>query len=249
MEVHHHHHEPHSHKKWHHYFWEFFMLFLAVTLGFLVENMREHYVEHQREKQYMKSFVNDVAADTARLNELIHLRNDRERMFDSLSYLLDQGPPYGSTNMIYYYSIFIPRMINIRFVPNDGTMQQLKNAGGLRLLRNQIVADSIVHYDVAVRGLIEVGENEMSLVYDYRNIAHRFFQSRVLDKMMNVNNLPMPPINNPALIPFTKADLNEFNYKLFGIKALNRAARREMKKVLLQAENLLALLKNEYHLK
>jgi len=41
MEVH-----AHSHterKKWTHYFWEFFMLFLAVTLGFLVENQREHY--------------------------------------------------------------------------------------------------------------------------------------------------------------------------------------------------------------
>jgi hypothetical protein len=36
MEVHAH---PHtSRKKWTHYFWEFFMLFLAVTLGFFVEN-------------------------------------------------------------------------------------------------------------------------------------------------------------------------------------------------------------------
>ena len=48
MEVH-----AHSHterKKWHHYFWEFFMLFLAVTLGFLVENMREHILDRKKEK-------------------------------------------------------------------------------------------------------------------------------------------------------------------------------------------------------
>jgi hypothetical protein len=43
MEVHAHTHTPR--KKWTHYFWEFFMLFLAVTLGFLVENWREHFVE------------------------------------------------------------------------------------------------------------------------------------------------------------------------------------------------------------
>ena len=246
MEVHAHTHT--DRKKWHHYFWEFFMLFLAVTLGFFVENMREHFVEHQREKQYIRSLVNDVAADTARLNELIQLRNDRERMFDSLSYLLDQGPPYDSTKMIYYYSIFIPRNVNLRFVANDGTMQQLKNAGGLRLIRNHFVVDSIVRYDVAIRSLTEIAENELSLVYDYRSIAHRFFDSRILDKMMNTNNLPAPPTNNPPLISFTKADLNEFNYKLFGIKALNRATRREIKKVLLQAENLLSMLKKEYHL-
>ena len=46
MEVHHHAHT--ARKKWTHYFWEFFMLFLAVTLGFFVENKREHYIEHQR---------------------------------------------------------------------------------------------------------------------------------------------------------------------------------------------------------
>ena len=58
MEVH-----THSHterKKWHHYFWEFLMLFLAVTLGFFVENQREHMAEHQREKQFMQSMLEDL---------------------------------------------------------------------------------------------------------------------------------------------------------------------------------------------
>src|SRR6185503_18885027 len=61
MEVHAHTHT--ARKKWTHYFWEFFMLFLAVTLGFLVENQREHYVEHRREKQYMQSMVEDLIKD------------------------------------------------------------------------------------------------------------------------------------------------------------------------------------------
>jgi hypothetical protein len=254
MEVHHHSHtaDPGLHggkKKWTHYFWEFFMLFLAVTLGFLVENQREHYVEHQREKQFIKSLVNEVEADTARLNEIIRNRDERERLFDSLSFLLDEGPPYDSTNRIYYYSIFIPRNTNIRFIPNDGTMQQLKNAGGLRLIRNRRVADSIIRYDVSIRALGQIAENEMSVIVDYRNIVHRFFNSRVLDQMMDTNNIPSPTMNNPPLLPFSKTDLNEFNYKLFGIKALNRGTRREIRRVLQQAENLLATLKKEYHLK
>jgi hypothetical protein len=61
MEVHAHSHTPR--KKWQHYLWEFLMLFLAVTLGFFVENQREHLVEHQREKQFVQSLFNDIKAD------------------------------------------------------------------------------------------------------------------------------------------------------------------------------------------
>lgn len=52
--------EVHTHterKRWTHYLWEFLMLFLAVTLGFFVENQREHYVEHQRAQVYMQSYA------------------------------------------------------------------------------------------------------------------------------------------------------------------------------------------------
>jgi hypothetical protein len=50
MEVHQHSHTPR--KKWHHYFWEFLMLFLAVTLGFLVENQRATSLLEILKKEY-----------------------------------------------------------------------------------------------------------------------------------------------------------------------------------------------------
>lgn len=225
------------------------MLFLAVTLGFLVENQREHFIEHQREKQLIKSLANDIIADTLRLHTIIDLRTEREIILDSLSTLLDSGPPYNSTNHIYYYGIFIPRNFPITFIPNDGTLQQLKNAGGLRLIRERKVVDSITRYDVSLRSLNKMADNEMSIIIDFRTVANRIYDSRVLDKMMDSNNIPSPPTNNPPLMPFTRSDLNDFNYKLFGIKALNRAERRELSKVLLQARNLLNLLVEEYRLK
>ena len=49
MEVHKHPHHITHKKKWGEYLLEFFMLFLAVFLGFVAENFREHQVEHQRE--------------------------------------------------------------------------------------------------------------------------------------------------------------------------------------------------------
>src|SRR3954468_5958326 len=52
MEVHKHPHHVTHKKKWGEYLLEFFMLFLAVFLGFVAENIRESNADHEREKQY-----------------------------------------------------------------------------------------------------------------------------------------------------------------------------------------------------
>ncbi|MDQ6757315.1 MAG: hypothetical protein M3004_10305 [Bacteroidota bacterium] len=39
------------------------MLFLAAFLGFIAENIREHIVEKEREKQYMQSLLLDLKTD------------------------------------------------------------------------------------------------------------------------------------------------------------------------------------------
>ena len=59
MEVHAHAHSPR--RKWTHYFWEFFMLFMAVTLGFFVENQREHYIEKvKRKSEYTRKLKSSL---------------------------------------------------------------------------------------------------------------------------------------------------------------------------------------------
>src|SRR4029079_1199146 len=83
MEVHQHAHHG-GKKSWKSYFWEFFMLFLAVTLGFFVENQREHYVEHQREKQYMQSMFEDLVQDTLEIRRISSLNNTHIKYIDTL---------------------------------------------------------------------------------------------------------------------------------------------------------------------
>ena len=162
MEVHAHTHT--ERKKWTHYFWEFLMLFLAVTLGFFVENQREHYVERQREKQYIRSLVQDLKLDTASLNNIIKLRRVRSEKNDSLILLFNRpdAAAYGSD--IYFFARFLTRGLGMRFYSNDGTMQQLKNSGGLRLVRQHAVADSIIRYDVATRTMLTQTQVEQTLI-------------------------------------------------------------------------------------
>jgi hypothetical protein len=245
MEVHHHAHS--ARKKWTHYFWEFLMLFLAVFCGFLAEYQLEHTIEHQREKKLMRSLLRDIITDSSRLYVIIGARNEKTRMMDSLSAILNARSNYDSTNIIYNYAVFVNRTIHYRFVPSEGTMQQLKNAGGLRLIGKQHIADSITQYDAAIRNLQLQQQLEESVMGDYHLIAHRFFDGRVFNRMMTPDNIPVPVTNNPPLNSFSKTDLNEFNYRLFLVQAQNRVNRRECNRLLLQARRLIKFLKEEYH--
>ncbi len=247
MEIHAHSHT--SRKKWTHYFWEFFMLFLAVTLGFIVENQREHYVEHQREKQFIQSLINDIKADTTRLAVIIQRRIDRDRHLDSMQFLVNRSDANNHTNEIYFYAVSAARSLLTRFVPNDGTMQQLKNSGAFRLIRKRVVADSIAKYDVSVRNYVRQMELEETLINDYRPAAAKIFNALLFDQMLDEdNNVNKLPPGNLPLLPYTKADLYDWNYKLTSMKNLNKANRRDGRLLLNQAKNLLDILQKEYHL-
>ena len=91
MEVHHHAHT--ARKKWTHYFWEFLMLFLAVFCGFLAENQREHFVEHQREKKYAASLLEDLKKDTADLSADIPFWKDYLEKIDTLRQEIQKSAP------------------------------------------------------------------------------------------------------------------------------------------------------------
>src|SRR4029078_8969649 len=72
MEIHKHPHHVTHKKKWPEYLLEFFMLFLAVFLGFLAENYRETIVNKEKEHHYMQNMIADLKADTADVNFAIY---------------------------------------------------------------------------------------------------------------------------------------------------------------------------------
>ena len=245
MEVHQHSHT--ARKKWTHYLWEFLMLFLAVFCGFLAEYQLEHKIEKNRERQFINSLVNDVMADTARLNTIIFNRTVRERRLDSLELLLNSPSPGNYAKDIYFFAVTAGRTNNIRFIPNDGTMQQLKNSGGLRLIRKHHVADSIAKYDVTVRFLSMQNELEESLINDYRETASNIFDARIFDQMLDSNNNVSKILKeDPKLLAFTQKELQRWNYRMYAMKALNKAIRRDARIFLQQAANLLNTLEKEY---
>ena len=245
MEVHAHAHTPR--KKWTHYFWEFIMLFLAVFCGFLAENQREHMVEHRREKKFMQSLASDLTADTLRLNYILQQRQSRTEMLDTFATLINKPDATSNSRYLYYYNSLATRGWSFRFSPVDGTMQQLKNAGNLRLIQKSDVNDSIIAYDVASRALAWGSLDENEIIDTYRSVAEVIFDGRVLMAMRDEdNNLSMPDYDPPLRI--TEDAVFRLTY-IHMLVAFNKTLRRDGSRLLQKATSLLALLKKEYHLK
>ena len=159
MEVHHHSHT--ARKKWAHYFWEFIMLFLAVFCGFLAENQREHMIEHKREKKYIRSLIQDIGTDSTNMNTWLHRYRSILANCDSA---LSNFPANSTVSPEWKRNMDVILFGYPDFISTDQTMQQLKNAGGLRLIRQSAAIDSINAYDLAVRD-VQIDETAIRNYY------------------------------------------------------------------------------------
>jgi len=239
MEVHSHPHAPR--KKWTHYLWEFLMLFLAVFCGFLAENQREHMADHQREKEYIKSFVEDLKQDTAQLKRILVTFDEKLSFKDSLlSELANPGVFKNSTRAFYFFQLsrHFPD-----FIYTDRTIQQLKNSGGMRLLRNKAVSDSIVDYDSKVRIVFIAQEQLNSVVLTYGFEKSKLFQTRLIDTAgYGFQNTPIPLLTN------NKNDVEEFYNNMSDQKRFFFYLQSLDIDLLSRGTRLIDFIKREYHL-
>jgi len=147
MEVHHHpdlHHKP---KKWKEYFLEFLMIFLAVTMGFFAETIRERISEKHRERDYIVGLINNLQNDTSNLKRIMNENNLELKGIDSLMKVSKNNFTNSSVqDSIFFYALKYTFNLHI-FQFNDLTLVQLRNAGGYSLIKTDNVADSIALYE------------------------------------------------------------------------------------------------------
>ena len=169
MEVHHHSHHP---KKWKEYITEFLMLFLAVSLGFMAENIREHQIEKHREISYLKNVHEDLQLDIKSMENVINQNTIRLKVMDTLFLALNNNT---ITNEDLYYYI---RNLALRatFESSHVGLDQIKSAGGLRMAKNKEIIIGIQEYErmldatlkmeVVREGMLEQARFKMATVFD-----------------------------------------------------------------------------------
>ncbi|MFI5185714.1 MAG: hypothetical protein ACHQF0_03265 [Chitinophagales bacterium] len=246
MEVHHH---PHVEKKrFKEYFLEFIMIFLAVSLGFIAENIRESLVNKENEKHYMQNLVSDLRADTANLNYCMYYQGLEYDMLDSALNIPIGQLAHVNTQDTFFHYIFLYYSLVPTFAQSNNTISQLK-AGGFNIISNKSVIDSInflyQKYDLV----------EFALKYDetnYWDVAH------TVQSMMR---LPKPAVfwDDPSInaVPrdkeiFLTKDNREIErlYNVLGNSTGSfKTAMKDEEETKTEAIRLIAYLEEQYHIK
>ncbi|MBL0183535.1 MAG: hypothetical protein IPP96_15085 [Chitinophagaceae bacterium] len=245
MEVHKHPHHVMHKKKWGEYLLEFSMLFLAVFLGFLAENFREHQVEKEKEKQFIESFIEDLKTDTATIRKNLVFRDLKGKQLDSLTALLSSQTVKGHENDLYFLGRSLIR--TSRFQSNDRTIMQLKNSGALRLIRSRQAADSMMSYQKFVE-YMEVNQDDDRIERRAADpLLSRIFNVFVFDKMVTLDGISRPA-DNPALRSYDPDLFQDLAFCIHQIKGSNFLIKSRLRILNKKADDLIALLKKEYHL-
>ena len=192
MEVHHH---PHVEKKgFKEYFLEFLMIFLAVTLGFFAEGLRENISDHSKEKEYIVSIIQDMKKDSATLTNYIYKSIPyHSQWLDSEVNLLQQPLLAGKDKEI-YQAFILGNLWTYDFFKTVRTISQL-NAEGFRLIRNQNAVNAITDWETQLEYNNITLAKAMNLQSDIDVSANIFADKYVTNNLSSIALLKLPNLS------------------------------------------------------
>ena len=130
------------------------MLFVAVTLGFLAENVRDQQTDKNREISYLKNVHEDLLVDINRFEFVMSANNWRLLMLDSLHMEINKASP--DLPSLYYYI----RNLALRttFESSHLGLDQIKASGGFRLIQNAKIIAGIQDYERLLNSAMKLEE-------------------------------------------------------------------------------------------
>ena len=148
MEVHHPHHPTHK-KKWSEYIIEFVMLFAAVTLGFLAENVREHQIIIERKNQNLEAMILDLKRDSIQIEERTSEYLSGMKYFEEVKYtsLLYQQRKINENDYIDYIINKTDSMtVGVSMFINKAAYKNTISSGSLSIINDKEVTRLIAEY-------------------------------------------------------------------------------------------------------
>jgi hypothetical protein len=147
MEVHHH---PHVEKKnFKEYLLEGLMIFIAVTMGFFAENIREYFADVKIEKEYLSTYKQQLLINK---EQLLDLKNDiinYTPVVDSLADLffkkIENQDLTKTARLVSKSKVLLMTNIDI------DAYQQLVNSGGFKYIHNVALKDTMARYADAIK--------------------------------------------------------------------------------------------------
>jgi hypothetical protein len=250
MEVHHH---PNVEKKnFKEYFLEFLMIFLAVTMGFFAENIREKISDSRQVDEYVHSMVSDLKNDVAMYGSFDSLNIGYCNMIDTVFDLMKNNN--AASGKIYYLARRLTMMGS--FIPsvNAKTYLQMTSTGAFRLIKHRQVADSIALYYQLIKSFDYWSELQRTRVNNLIATNDKMFSAETFLSIYKAiefggDSLRRAIESRPPFVSKDPRDVNavmmHYQYFYGFLKLMNGRASAAS----VQAKKLIALLEKEYDLK
>ncbi len=245
MEVHHH---PEVEKKgFKEYVLEGLMIFLAVTMGFFAESLREHISNKEKGHQFIVSLMADLKSDTAKMNDYFIDQPKHVDNYKMLLNWLDQPLRNDTAFRSQFYKSALSTLGYSSVNFTDRIISQLKNSDNFRLIVNQRVADAIMDYSIGtiacdrqrevVNHFTEEGYKQIMGMINLKAYKDRTFDGR---KKLGDNTVAFISTDQKVVLAYSNS--------IYLKASVERNYTRRIKEQLQRAIKLIELLKKEYDL-
>lgn len=171
---------------WGNYFKEFIMIFLAISLGFFVENLRQDMAEKDLEREFMMEIVENLKYDTTRFRVNFKINQDILADFDTLRAELKNardGKP--NANRLHQFAHFCIGNYSMALL-NTNAMTELRSSGSVRLIRNKkLVAHLADYYEPRLKAM-DIYKPSPLLVHELLQKKIKHFSMMDMDNFLKV---------------------------------------------------------------
>ncbi|GAA4281055.1 hypothetical protein [Gaetbulibacter aestuarii] len=235
------------------YLLEGLMIFIAIVLGFISENIRSDLAEKKMTREFALSMISDLQSDTTNLKYTMSYFRQANKNIDSLNTLLLKNNfnniPSGK---LYFYGLW--GGANEHYVSNDATFQQMRNSGLLRDVKNKSLLKKILNYDrlnreyqqeMALDNLFQIEVRKLRgqiFDYKYNRVSNTILQHS--KRSNNQQEIDAFLQSDPPLLTYDPVVFNQYmemvRSRKFEITVI------DLERLLKNAEELISALKKEY---
>ena len=244
MEVHHHPHMEHKEKPWKEYLLEGLMIFLAVSLGFIAENIREHLSEQNKKKELIEMVSLDFERDINQLEYHKQLAVDKIKRCDTLIMILDSNKSLVDQDK--YYRLITQMQWWWFFNSNNKSRTEADSKGYLSSVQNTDLAYSILKYDFFNTDYKSVEDEEMKGMDLLRAEIPNITDHKIYDRY-SLLTLNFPVTGIKGIKNIKPEDINKTKYLLSELKHSNSGYIADVDSMKVYAITAIENIKNQYH--
>lgn len=193
-------------------FIEMLIFFLAISMGFIVENYREDYLERKNSEKLVSALLTDLKGDLIRFEKFTE---NRKSLIEDIYIFIDDVEKRGLTNKNRDQHIYFAQAIFnwTYFKPNIANIEQIISSGALRYLGNDELIYQIGILQASNNLLNDRQEREEEYFLNYlQPLMHKYFNFKWLNENY-VRKWNTDVMAGKKILPFSKIELDPTNKK------------------------------------